>query len=263
MSTWGIAMVKDEIDILRWTLPQMLCQVDEVLVADNGSTDGTRELLEDMLDRYPTLHVIDDPEVAYYQARKMTAMAGMARLGGADWVVPFDADEVWYSGDYSISETLEDLPIHAVARAALYDHRRVVGEDDDTDPNPLTRMGWRTRAPGGLPKVAVRTCLRVNIEMGNHGAHYLDGTIEDKLVVRHFPYRSADQFVTKARNGAAAYAATEGLGEHIGAHWRDYGRILDNDGEDALRGVFEQHFSYPDRDAAIRAGMMFDPSPLQ
>jgi hypothetical protein len=41
----GIAMVRDEIDVIERTVEHMAYQCDSVVIADNGSEDGTRELL--------------------------------------------------------------------------------------------------------------------------------------------------------------------------------------------------------------------------
>jgi glycosyltransferase involved in cell wall biosynthesis len=87
MSVWGVSMVKDEADIVRWTVATIVEQVDHVLVADNGSTDGTRQLVESV-----GAEVVDDPEPAYYQSDKMSHLARVAASRGADWIVPFDAD---------------------------------------------------------------------------------------------------------------------------------------------------------------------------
>jgi glycosyltransferase involved in cell wall biosynthesis len=46
MSVWGVSMVKGEADIVRWTVGNMVEQVEHVLVVDNCSTDGTRQLVE-------------------------------------------------------------------------------------------------------------------------------------------------------------------------------------------------------------------------
>jgi len=45
----------------------------------------------------------------------------------------------------------------------------------------------------------------------------------------------------KAINGAEAYAATD-LPDDIGRHWREYGRIAAENGEEALHDVFRRWF---------------------
>lgn len=250
----GIAMVRDEADIIGPVVAHMLEQVDHVIVADNGSTDGTRNILQSF-----DVEIVDDPERGYFQSRKMTALAQLAAEACADWVVPFDADEWWYSPFGRIGDVLTELaPQWLVASAALYDHR-ATGADPDDD-NPISRMGWRTKEPAPLPKVACRTRDDLVIEQGNHGASYTGGAtaFPGLLVVRHFAYRSAAQFIRKARNGAAAYAATD-LPVEVGAHWRGYGAIADAYGEDALGDVFREWFwtRFPQLDDRL----MFDPAP--
>src|SRR5262245_51477569 len=109
-------MVKDEADIIGFTVARMFGQVDEIIIADNGSTDGTRELLEQL-----PVQLVDDPDPAYYQSRKMTDLAARAAAAGAEWVIPFDADEVWYSPFGRISDVLHGQPTSAIATADLYD----------------------------------------------------------------------------------------------------------------------------------------------
>src|SRR5881394_2910564 len=104
----AVAMVKDEADIIQATVCHMLTQVDQVIVADNMSTDGTRNILDSLLvlNSLP-VEVVDDNDPAYYQSSKMTHLARLAYLRGADWVVPFDADELWTANGATVKETLE------------------------------------------------------------------------------------------------------------------------------------------------------------
>ncbi len=244
MTTIAVSMCRDEADIIRSTIPRMIRQVDHVIVADNGSVDQTRAILDLF-----SVEVIDDDEVGYYQSRKMSALAERARRHGADWIVPFDADEVWLATEGRIADQLTDLPDDALTcEATVFDH---VATDE------LGLSPWRRAEALPLRKVACRAREGLVIEQGNHGAtfpgvrHPLSAT--DLLQVRHFPYRSVAQMVRKARNGAAAYAATD-LPEEAGAHWRGYGRLSD----EQLDEVFHRYFHSADPEAD---GLVYDPIP--
>lgn len=242
MSTWAVAMVKDEADIIAFTVKRMLAQVDHVLVADNGSTDGTLEILESL-----PISVIPDPEPGYYQSEKMSRLAHTALIAGAEWVVPFDADEVHIqveTGRGRLADNLAALPDEVlISEAMLFDHV-ATGRDPEIE-NPLRRLKWRRAAPAPLRKAACRAREDLVIHQGNHGASYPGvahpPTVTNLVEVRHFPYRSPEQFEKKVRNGAAAYAATN-LSQDTGAHWRGYGRILKEQGPEALAEVFYKWF---------------------
>lgn len=235
----AITLVRDEADIVGRTAAHMLTQVDHVIALDNGSIDGTREILERV-----GVEVHDDPEPGHFQSRKLSRLAEIARGRGADFVVPFDADELWYARRGRLANVLERLPAEAlIAEALLYDH--VSTSDDPDDPDPTRRMGWRRAEPLPLRKVACRTAPGLLIREGNHAASYPDVryplTVTDELVVRHFPVRSPEQWVRKARNGAAALAATD-LPADVGSHWRGWGNVIDNHGEQRLADAFHQEW---------------------
>ena len=84
-----------------------------------------------------------------------------------------------------------------------------------------------------------------------------------RLSVRHYPYRSVEQLIRKVRNGAAAYAATEGLAADMGGHWRQWGEFSD----EQLREVFVTWYwrRRPDRAVSIEGEhqppLVWDPLP--
>jgi hypothetical protein len=101
------------------------------------------------------------------------------------------------------------------------------------------------------------------VEQGNHGVslpsvpgHPQHHAELGLLEVRHFPYRSAEQFTRKARNGAAAYRATN-LPDTEGAHWRAYGDLLDRHGESVLHDVYREHFWFL---SPVDSGLVLDPA---
>lgn len=255
MATFGVSMVRDEADIIGGTLRHMADEVDHLIVADNQSTDGTRDILADLVGKLP-LTVLDDPEPAYYQASKMSHLAARAASEGATWIVPFDADELWFARSGRLREVLPALPPANVALAQLTNHFSTAIDPDDID--PFRRIVWRQADPAPLAKVAFRWEPGAVIHQGNHGVTLPCGQEELwALEIRHFPYRSAEQFVRKAKNGAAAYRATN-LPESEGAHWRAYGDILDRLGEGALADVYRTHFWFL---SPTDSDLIHDPAP--
>lgn len=260
MRTVAVTMVKDEEDIIEATVQNMLLQVDHVIVADNMSTDATRDILDEIdTDR---LTVVEDDEIGYYQSAKMTSLANRARLEhGADWIVPFDADEFWYSPFGRIADVLAKVPGQFyVVPAALYDH--VATGIDPDEPDPVRRIAWRRTKPAPLPKVACRWRGDLRVEQGNHDATY--GTpvkrFDSSLVIRHFPHRSLEHLLKKVRNGARAYAAVgEALPSTTGLHWRQWGKLLEERGEDSISELF--HTWYWRLDPTVEIDIQGEPQP--
>jgi hypothetical protein len=248
-------LVKDEADIIRHTVGRLLGQVDHIIVSDNGSTDGTRDLLYEYTSG-GAITVLDDPEVGYYQDRKTTALARQAKAAGHDWVLPCDADEFWYATDgRTIGAFLAGLaPDVAFVDAPLYNHIPTALDDDD-EANPFRRIGWRQREHGALGKVCARLRPGLEIRMGNHSAYAPGvGTTSGGLVVRHFSWRSPEQYLRKIRNGEAAYAATN-MNPGIGAHWRMFEGVPDETVLEHFRLWFWQE------DPSLDETLIYDPAP--
>lgn len=257
---WAVLAVKNEADIITGTLEHLDSeQVDGIVVCDNDSSDDTRDLIAGFA-RTASCRVVvlDDHEIGYWQSQRMTRLAQVAADHDADWIVPVDADECWYAPEPLGPWLSGQDPRIRVIGAELWNHWATAVDPDE--PNPYLRMSWRAAEPGALPKVCARWRPGMVIDQGNHSVSFEGSRLEAsgaQVHIRHFPYRSADQFVAKARTGAEAYAATD-LPADVGAHWRQYGQLLDLHGEEALRDVFRTHFWHL---SPIDAGMALDPAP--
>lgn len=237
----GICMVRDEADIIEATIRHHLAEgLDRVYVADNLSTDGTRDILNALVAEGLPLFIIDDPDPAYEQATKMTKLARRAMANGADWIVPFDADEFFYSPDGRLADVLAKCPPQmGVIAARGWDH---IARDDSEGLSV-----WRRPDLQPLPKVVFRASSgRVKLHMGNHGVDHPLPTGNGPVEYRHFQYRSLEQLRRKVTQGTAAYALTD-FGPEIGAHWRQ--AALDPDAEWSSRMAED--------------GLVFDPAPIR
>lgn len=263
-SVFGVTMVRDEIDVIRGVLTHMCGEVDHVIVADNLSADGTSDVLRGLAHDLPITLVADD-EPGYYQSVKMTALANQAAAMGAVWVVPFDADELWYGVDgRRVADVLaeQDWPLVGVP---IINH--LATWLDEPDPDPFRAMVWRQPQPQELGKVAYRWEAGATIHQGNHAVDlpslspdpWLQSAAQP-LALRHFPVRSANQLISKGRNGAAAYSAAPGLPPEYGAHWRAWGQILDTYGEGALHEAYREHWCHR---SPVDIGLIRDPAPYR
>lgn len=236
----AISVVRDEADIVEATVRQMASQVDFLIVADNRSVDGTREILDALADELP-LTVIDEPQKGHYQSQVMTALAGMGADRGAEWLVPFDGDEWFRSEEGRIADVLPESS-KPVVFVPSYTHV-ATAEDDLREPDPTKRMKWRKHERDKRPKSACRALTGLTINAGNHTVSYgrgRPGWTVGRFRIHHFQWRSPEHFERKVRNGAAALAAA-GYEDRVCFHWREYGAILREDGPDALRRVYYQH----------------------
>lgn len=253
-------LVRDEADVIEHTIHHLLLEgVERVYVLDNGSTDGTSEILAGLDGERVVVEA--DPVVGYWQSEKTTGMALRALEDGFDWVIPCDADEWWYSLFGTLHTVLNrhDHMGFDVVKAELYNHMPS-GRDDPEDPNPFSRIGWRLREVGELPKVACRLRPDITIAMGNHSVSYRlpsHPRADAALTIRHFSWRSEDQYVRKIRNGYEAYSATS-LDQSFGQHWRQFGPPMESTWEERVLAWYHR-WGYIGDPSAEPDKFVFDP----
>ena len=212
-SVWAVSIVKNEIDVVEWSIRHQLEQgIDAVLIADNGSTDGTVDVLMDLARDLP-IHVAVDEWPAWDQAVKTTLLAGEARRAGADWVIPFDADEFWFALGVSVAEHLRRSTA-TVEVAQMHNLFPLADGAEASWPKTVYRLD---STPSSYEKVAFRSHRTLSVSAGNHDV-YRWGRRQTGLRIAHLPWRSFEQMERKAAQGAAATAAA-GLPSGVNKHW--------------------------------------------
>lgn len=236
-------LVRDEIDLIGSNLEYHLAEgVDHIIVTDNGSQDGTREVLAQCQSN-GRVTVLDEPPSDFSQHRWVTRMARLACIEfGADWVINADADEafVWRHG--SLKEALRRIPPDT--QSLLANRTDFVPFERPERQSPWIEMVYRKAVSLNLagqalpPKALHRGVPDVVIAQGNHGArssHFSGPPGMTEIEVFHYPARSYSQFESKVRNGGSGYARNCDLDRTQGFHKRRWYDQL-------LRGELEREF---------------------
>lgn len=160
--------VRNEEEVIETNLRYHAAQgVDAFIVIDNGSTDGTAEILRRYRDR-GLVHLIEEPgEDVWALAHEwVTRMARIAATElDADWVIHTDADEFWWPIEGSLRDALASVP-------EAYDV--VVAPRTEFLPRPdgpgsfAERLTVREAASRLRPKVAHRAAADVALRSGAH-----------------------------------------------------------------------------------------------
>jgi len=268
--------VKDEVELVERCLEQLFAiGVDEVVVSDMGSTDGTLELLRARDDRH-RLRLVEcderDPATLREWAPRVT---GLVRETGADWALFVDADELLLPRDgdlrrcaslahadllridrFNVPLTAEGLELPQPLPPSFYAQLEMVVDPvpelqlqvDATPPIP-----WSRGVP--LPKVMLRPQLVSQVGIGGHDATPKEGltlrrTRPADLVIAHLPFTTRGRFEAKVANISRAIAADESFFEGIAWHWKRWVAAQERGG---IAEEFERQVFAPELLAQLRA----------
>lgn len=210
---WGVSVVQDEVDVIEPVLRNLLAQgLTHLLVADNGSTDGTRELLDEMAAADPRILVAVDPKPVHLQAERITWLAHRAWRAGAAWVLPFDADEFWFARGETVASFVErstDDVIHV-----HFHHSVATSGTSAVDADTEFVMD---SVPDPTGKVCARSHPLLEFIQGNHAATRV-GSHGHGLYIAHALYRSREQF---GRKVARKYRPTNTGTAGVKTHWTE------------------------------------------
>jgi hypothetical protein len=234
MKLWGVAMVRNEADIIEAFARHNLALLDGLAVLDHGSTDGTFELLGALQAEGLPIFRLRTFEPALFKGSFVSALVRecFARTG-ADFVFALDADEfIRAPSRAALEEALAQVP---AASHGLHLWRSYVPTSFEAGFGPHC-LRFRVREePIVRCKVIIRRAFAERphemVSEGNHriidteaqqdAAHHL--IAPDALCLAHCPVRNAAQLSSKARLGyEARLAAANGAPDPgMSFHWRE------------------------------------------
>lgn len=231
-SVWGVCLARNEEDIIGHTVQHMLRQgLDGIIVVDNMSTDQTRSILNDLAANDPRVIVGTDHQVGFHQGGKVSYLAHLAWRAGAEWVVPFDADEFWYAKGGTVASFLAAQPSDAV----WCDFRNVYPtlelEQIDLDRDNAVQVECEESS---WLRVCFRSRRWVWVGEGNHALRDSDELPTRGLHMLHYSYRSFEQYSRKVDQGVAALEAA-GIDDSIATHWRYWASLPEHQRRDLWR----------------------------
>jgi len=277
---FGVAMVRNEADIIECFVRHNLSHLDALAIVDHASDDGTCDILRALVaEGFPIrLGVYDHP--AHHQQEILTRLAREAFAQGADYVFPLDADEFLKVPSRSnLERALHFVP--APLSAAIQWQTYVPGAVEQSAFRPADYRDRRVREPDGFHKVVLtrhfRDATDAIIGPGSHTV-LMKGPGQDTrrdpvrlarispktAALAHFPVRSTEQLIRKILLGWAAHRAAARSNPSLAFHWRELRDELVANGEPSVKRIREIALNYglPMADWLPAAGIATIDDPL-
>jgi hypothetical protein len=239
----GVAMVRNEADIVEAFVRHNLGVLDHLVVVDHASSDATGEILRRLRDEGLPLTLGLDRSIEFHQGRVLTAAMKRALAEhDADHGFALDADEFVVTPSRAALEAeLARVPRDGVGylRWKLY----VPRGGAESAAHPFERLPLRVDDPRvTMAKVVVGRDLASRpdrwIDSGNHWVFDVVPGAPQRVVegvtlaaaLAHLPFRSVAQTTQKVVLGHFAHRLEFGSGDataHVNWHWRHvYAQVL-------------------------------------
>lgn len=232
-----VLLCKDEIDIIEnWFLFHKAMGVDGFIVTDNGSSDGTREVLQKYQEKGWVLDIIDEPSDGYKQVEWCNKMIMLAKNKyKADWIISSDSDEFWYATSLNLKEDI--LSNKGCNLQSVYLKDYIPYEDTDNfiksgyfvqrKLNDFAQKIYNIKSKfycmeDWTPKVILKAKDYKLVAGGNHDAKMKNKKLchISNIIVYHYYIRNKNHFINKVKKGGEALLKNPD--KSFGSHWRNW-----------------------------------------
>ncbi|HTN22427.1 MAG TPA: class I SAM-dependent methyltransferase [Solirubrobacteraceae bacterium] len=201
----GVVLTYNDVDIVGDVVGHLRANDHDVVVWDNGSTDGTLDRLHDLAGDLLELREVPKEEAGLYEiygAMSRHLMAGLA--GRYDWISWPDSDEILLGDDpaESYAAFVDRVAASPFDWCAFQNWNFWwTDEDDEEIESPVARVRHYALFPGCAPRLRAWRASCTNVREFNHnppaGRRY---PVEARLC--HYPMRSSEQAREKLRTRA-------------------------------------------------------------
>ena len=211
----GISTVKNEEDIIESFVRCNLEFLDGMIISNNMSTDGTREILISLMREGLPICVSDDNEIAYLQSEKLTNL--FQRVGLAfpiKYVIPLDADEfIECSSRDEFRTALDSIPDGSVGswswKTYLLSPDLIKSQEAEILPEEFHY--YRDHELPAYEKVIIKLDSQnfnnITLSNGSHKIFSPDPipVVHINIPLAHFPVRKKNQVYKKCASFNVAY----------------------------------------------------------
>jgi hypothetical protein len=289
MKLCGLAMVRNEADIIEAFVRHNLRYLDELFVVMHAPNDETPHILAKLASEGLMLRLSRNEELAFRKADVMNGLVrDVMRDSGADFLFLLDADEFLKTSSRAVLEaSLARVPEDAIPTLKWVSYIPLP-DDPAEESNPVTRIRWHRKSETKPTlKVIVGRSFASSGELRiGEGNHYVvrpwgsrdqavrHGLIAD-VALAHFPVRTEEQIFAKVAIGVWSRWLDQGKVDRemtLSTHWLSlYERFVDG-GALPADVLSELAFSYsvPEAlqdgsrklcDGDLRDQLVFDPIP--